>query len=320
LRIGALGKLPYLVRSLGSVLEGTGLPLPVKDAVGIWTHVAGQMMDQAPSPLAFVPAIIHTVGAYYPLAGIGAIPTALAAAAQKSGVEFSYGCKVTEITSERGLVTGVVISSAGTTESIPADVVVSDYNAIGTYTELLTDARPSVKSRLTKLPLQSPGVCAYLSVGGKAPRHYLHFLLPGGSGLCRLLVTPASIVPECEMNGRSPARLIAPMRYDEACRLGQSGQRDFLHHVLAERWWRDNMGEFRVLAVRTPSSWGDEFNLYRWSMNPVMTGRFMRAGRIAHRSADPRGLYLTGSSTHPGQWVSFCAISGILAADEVDNS
>jgi len=52
-------------------------------------------------------------------------------------------------------------------------------------------------------------------------------------------------------------------------------------------------------------------------MNPVMTARFMRAGRIAHRSPWVRGLYLAGSATHPGQWVSFCAISGILAADRV---
>ena len=50
-------------------------------------------------------------------------------------------------------------------------------------------------------------------------------------------------------------------------------------------------------------------------MNPVMTARFMRAGRLAHRSPHARGLYLAGSSTHPGQWVSFCAVSGILAAD-----
>lgn len=50
-------------------------------------------------------------------------------------------------------------------------------------------------------------------------------------------------------------------------------------------------------------------------MNPVMTAAFMRAGRIAHRSPYVKGLYLAGGSTHPGQWVSFCAISGVLAAD-----
>ena len=53
------------------------------------------------------------------------------------------------------------------------------------------------------------------------------------------------------------------------------------------------------------------------SMNPVMTARFMRQGRIPHASPVADNLYLAGSSTHPGQWVSFCAISGILAADAV---
>jgi phytoene dehydrogenase-like protein len=41
----------------------------------------------------------------------------------------------------------------------------------------------------------------------------------------------------------------------------------------------------------------------------------MRAGRLPHRCPFLRGLYLTGSATHPGQWVSFCAISGVLAAN-----
>jgi phytoene dehydrogenase-like protein len=50
-------------------------------------------------------------------------------------------------------------------------------------------------------------------------------------------------------------------------------------------------------------------------MNPVMTAQLMRKGRLAHRSPSIKNLYLTGSSTHPGQWVSSCAIAGILAAD-----
>jgi phytoene dehydrogenase-like protein len=52
-------------------------------------------------------------------------------------------------------------------------------------------------------------------------------------------------------------------------------------------------------------------------MNPVMTAKLMRRGRVAHRSPWIRNLYLAGSSTHPGQWVSFCAISGVLAADRL---
>jgi phytoene dehydrogenase-like protein len=88
-----------------------------------------------------------------------------------------------------------------------------------------------------------------------------------------------------------------------------------MDQFLAEPWWQENITAFRVLHKRTTFEWGREYTLYRDSMNPVMTAQFMRQGRLAHRSPHLRGLYLTGSSTHPGQWVSFCAISGILAAD-----
>jgi phytoene dehydrogenase-like protein len=167
------------------------------------------------------------------------------------------------------------------------------------------------------LPLQSPGVCAYLSVAGEARPPYLRFFLPGDGQLCRLLVRPEVISPELRRDGRAPARLIAPMRHAEAERLGPDGQRAYLDRILAEPWWREHVGETRVLDARIPSRWGADFHLYRDSMNPVMTARLMRRGRLPHRYPFARGLYLAGSATHPGQWVSFCAISGVLAADRL---
>jgi phytoene dehydrogenase-like protein len=114
-----------------------------------------------------------------------------------------------------------------------------------------------------------------------------------------------------------PARLLAPMAHAAAEQGGPAGQRAYLERVLAEDWWRDGIAEHRVVATRIPAEWGAQYHLYRDSMNPVMTARFMREGRLAHRSPHVRGLYLAGSATHPGQWVSFCAVSGILAADRV---
>jgi phytoene dehydrogenase-like protein len=72
----------------------------------------------------------------------------------------------------------------------------------------------------------------------------------------------------------------------------------------------------RVVASRVPSEWGATFHLWRDSMNPTMTAEFMRKGRLAHKSPAADNLFLCGSSTHPGQWVSFCAISGVLAVDQ----
>src|SRR5262249_22656339 len=112
-----------------------------------------------------------------------------------------------------------------------------------------------------------------------------------------------------------PARLLGPMDYQQAQKAGAEGQLEYLERLLRERWWQEGITEFRVLEKRTPAGWGAEYFLARDSMNPVMTAKFMRQGRLAHRSPDLSGLYLAGSATHPGQWVSFSAISGILAAD-----
>jgi phytoene desaturase len=315
IRTGAWRGLPFLLRPLGSILARAGLPPAVSDAVAIWTHVAGQTTAEAPSPLAFVASVLHGVGAYYPEGGLDAVPTALEEAAVEAGVEFLYGTTVTSIRRENGRARGVETASGTTLE---ADAVVSNRNGVGTYLELAPDAVPApARRRLESLPLQSPGVCAYLAVRGDPAPPYLRFRLPGGGELCRLLVTPAAVLPHLRRDGWSPARLMAPMPYAEAQRLGPTGQRDYLERVLAEPWWRDHVGEARVLDARTPADWGKACHLYRESMNPVMTARFMRSGRIAHRSPHLGNLYLAGSSTHPGQWVSFCAISGVLAADRV---
>jgi phytoene desaturase len=301
----------FLLRSLHSVLRASRLPQPVVDALSIWTHVAGQRPEEAPSPLAFVPALVHSVGCFYQKEGIRAIPAVLAKAAAAAGVEFRYRTKARTINTEGGQVTGVESSDG---ERFPSDAVVSDCG-IATYLDLLNQEQTSSRKRCENLPLQSPGVCAYLAVKGRMEPPYLRFLLPGGDERCRLLIRPGVLNPEEKQNDWYTARLLGPMDHAKAQRMGPQGQAEYLEKLLEEKWWQQGIGEHRVLARRTPAQWGSEYSLARDSMNPVMTGKFMREGRLAHRSPDMRGLYLAGSATHPGQWVSFCAISGILAAD-----
>lgn len=310
----AFTRIPFLLRSLGTILARANLPQPVVDAIAIWTQIAGQRIDEAPSPLAFVPALIHSVGPFYPVEGIGSIPRALTRIAAKAGVKFQYGTSVRSIVSEQGRVRGVETDQD---EFVQADAIVSNYNGIGTYLEMLENTPTPAREKLNRLPLQSPGACAYLAIRGEIKPPYLRFQLPGNGELCRLFVRPTVVAPELEKNGWAPARLISPMRYEVAEGLSVTEQHDHLDRLLAESWWQEGLAEFRVLATRVPSEWGSQYNLYRNSMNPVMTAGFMRAGRLAHKSPYARGLYLAGSSTHPGQWVSFCAISGILAANDL---
>jgi phytoene dehydrogenase-like protein len=302
---------PFVTKTLAEVLSGTGLPTPVLEAIAIWTHVAGQRKNEAPSPLAFVPALMHNAGAYYPQDGIRKIPQTLERIATAAGVPFQYGTKISRIRSERGKVVGVE-TNAG--EFVPANVVLSNSSALTTYLELL-NLPSGATGRLKQLPLQSPGVCAYLAVQGRVAPPYLRFKLGKPDEKCRLLIQPSVVESKDSNSDWFPVRLMSPMDYDVAQKIGHQGQLEYLDKLLEEDWWRKDFTDVRVLAKRTAQQWGSDYNLYANSMNPVMTARFMRQGRVRHRSPHVRGLYLAGSSTHPGQWVSFCMISGILAAD-----
>ncbi len=310
---GALLQGPFLLRSLASVLRATHLPAEIVDAIAIWTHVAGQTLDEAPSPLSFVPALIHGIGAYYPRGGIGTIPRVLADHARSLGVELRLSTKVRAIRREGARVTSVETESGAT---IDADAIVSNASAVGTYLDLVDGTPRGAARDLRALPLQSPGVCAYLSIASSSPRGgpYLHFRLAERGELTRVLIRPHVLDDGAIVGARAPARILGPMRYAAAA-AGEPAQRDYLERVTAEPWWRAHVYDARMVATRTPQTWGEAHHLHAQSMNPVMTAKFMRQGRIPHRSPHFPGLYLAGSSTHPGQWVSFTAISGILAAN-----
>ncbi|MGI4832467.1 MAG: phytoene desaturase family protein [Janthinobacterium lividum] len=315
LRYGALGSAPFMLRSLASVLGKAQLPPALQASIGIWTHIAGQPMTQAPAPMAFVPGLFHGVGAYYPRGGMRAVPELLEAEARAAGVQFRFNTKIKAIEAEAGKVEGVMTTA---NEFIPTTAVVSDAAGIGTYVELVQDPKPNnelwrQRAQLQKLPLQSPGTCVYLAVRGARPPYYIRFKLRGHG--CTAFVQPGLLAPELAQEGWLPARLISPLAHAEAARLGPAGQHQLMDEQLAESWWQAGITDYKVLHRRTTFEWGRDYHLYRDSMNPVMTSRLMLQGRLAHRSPTVRGLYLTGSSTHPGQWVSFCAIAGVLAAD-----
>jgi len=318
LETGAWRDMPFLLRSLKSVLASAQLPDRVVEALGIWTQVAGQAMAAAPSPLALVPAVIHSQGAYYPAGGIGRIPEALFEVANKLGVVFQFETRANRIRCDAGAAIGVEIENG---DFQRVDAVISN-TGLGTYLELLDDEGASavgvrIRNGLDRLPLQSPGVCVYLAVKGKVQPPYLKFRLRDEPDGCRLLVTPSVLEPNLSHDGWLPARLIAPLHHGRAESGGEAEQRSFLQSVLAEGWWRQQFEQVRILATRIPLEWGRTFRLFRNSMNPVMTARFMWAGRLAHRSPWIRHLYLAGSATHPGQWVSFCAVSGVLTANQL---
>jgi phytoene dehydrogenase-like protein len=310
-RRGALGAAPFLLRSLGSVLGRSGLPREVVDAIAIWTHIAGQTVGDAASVMAFVPALIHRVGAFVPRDGMRVIPQVLYRRAIDAGVDLRCGARVRRIRSESGRVTGVDVEESG---PIACDAVISSYHGVGTYDELVDQTPTAVRQRLRALPLQSPGMCAYIAAEGRVPDSYLRFRFDA-NGVLTLAIAPHAVDASQTTAARMPMRLVAPLDHRLAGTLDEDAQRTALRAMVDDSWWRDGLSRIEVLAARTPRQWGRDINLYRDSMNPSMNRRLMLRGRLAHRSPWIGGLYLAGASTHPGQWVSFCAISGVLAAN-----
>jgi phytoene dehydrogenase-like protein len=295
LRHGMVSEAVFLLRGLAANLRATDLPESVRDALGIWTHIAGQPLAEAPAPLALVPALIHTHGAYTARGGIRRIPEALAAVAQPLGVEIRFGTRVTRIVRDLRTVLGVETADG---ERIDASFVVSNAPGIATYTRLLDPPDRVLADRLAQLPLQSPGIAAYLHAEVAPDVPFLQFWLPGEGAKCRVLIHAGAV----DDTRRGTLRLVSPTPHG-------------LDEILAETWWRGGITNERVVATRTPSDWGTQFHLWRESMNPTMTAAFMRKGRIPHVSPVADNLRLCGAATHPGQWVSFCAISGVLAAE-----
>lgn len=307
---GSIIHAPFMLRSLSSVLHRSHLPDAIQKSIAIWTYVAGQPLDKAPSPMAFVPALFHNVGAYYIKGGMQSVAKVLTEKAISCGVQIVYNTRVKTICTKNKSVTGVK-TEAG--EFFPTTTVISNAAGVGTYTQLVEAFDTHEKKKLEQLPLQSPGICIYLAVKGKRPPYYIRFKQTGKD--CIAFVQPGIMEPELEQDGWYPARLIAPVSHTEATDLGAEGQLKLMENLLQDNWWQQGISDYKVLHRRTTFEWGKEYNLYRDSMNPVMTAAFMRQGRLRHRSPFIKGLYLTGSATHPGQWVSFCAVSGVLAAD-----
>jgi phytoene dehydrogenase-like protein len=296
---------PFLLRPLGAHLAATGLPARVQHALGIWTHIANQPLAGAPSPLAFVPAIVHSRGAFVARGGVHRIPEALLRIAREHGVDVRFGAPVERIRREGDVVRAIVVDG----QEVDVDRVVSNAPGVSTYTRLLHPPDVAMNAELEALPLQSPGVAAYLVAGRTPEVPFLRFLLPD-DGPCRLLVHFGAVDPD----RADHARLLVPLDHGWATDAGRAGQDAFLDRVLAEPWWRAGLVDPRVVGRRLPVDWGRRHRLERDSMNPVMTHAFMRQGRLPHQSPVARNLLLAGSATHPGQWVSFCAVSGVLAA------
>lgn len=313
IKSGKLSLIPFLLGSLGKIINAFKLNDPVKNGIGIWTHIAAQSLDKAPSPMSFVPGLIHNIGAYYPENGIGSIADKLYTECLAHNVNFIFNSKVKKIHIQNNHVTGIDYNDGSFSECTH---IISNNSAIDTYLNLIEETPVSFKNKIKTLPLQSPGICVFLRVKGRPTGSYIKFKLEKEIPNCKSFILP-DIISQKNTGGWMAARLVFPLPHEFTLTLSDADCKKMIDAILEETWWKEGITDFEVVSYNTPRTWSEKFVLYNKSMNPVMTSKFMRMGRIHHKSPYFKGLYFCGSSTHPGQWVSFCAISGILASNHL---
>jgi phytoene desaturase len=266
-------------------------------------------------------------GVYFPRGGIHALPRALAMAAQKHGVEFTYGTTVSkvELIGDRAT---AVITSDGT--RIGADVVVLNSDLETSY-QLLG-------RRMYRQLRYSPS-CVVLHVGSRATyskiaHHNVHFGTAWEETFNQV-IRRGELMSEPSLLVSNPSRTdptLAPLRRQVYYVLapvpnlgsgpdwkGLSGRRYAAELVstLEARGYLDFGSDIEVSRVVTPDDWVKEGSAAGTPFSLAHTFGQTGPFRPANLVPGLKNVVLTGSGTQPGVGVPMVLISGRLAAERI---
>ncbi|GAB3303855.1 phytoene desaturase family protein [Geodermatophilus aquaeductus] len=270
-------------------------------------------------------------GVWHPVGGIGAVPRAMAAAAQDAGVVFRYGATVEQLDVRGRRVTGVCLEGG---ERLPADAVVVTTDVPEGLVPGLRRRRPTYSPSCVTLHLgvrdELPGQAHHTISFGAAWQQVFDELTRNGRPMSdpSLLVsmpsrTDRSLAPD----GGQVLSVVAPAPNLDPHSGGNPGidwdaltprYREEVLGVLEARGWAGLSDAIEVEHVDTPLTWarqgmaaGTPFALAHTfgQTGPFRTPTLPRRG--------PENVVLAGSSVQPGVGVPMVVISGRLAAERI---
>lgn len=266
-------------------------------------------------------------GVFFPKGGMHAVPTAMAAAAQKHGVTFRYNTTVTKI-EHNGHRASAVITDTG--ERIAADVVMVNADLPVAHKDLLGHVPWSIK-RLKYSPS-----CYLMLVGSNAhysqiAHHNIHF---GNSwrGVFtelidqrRLMSDPSILVtnpthgdPTLAPQGKHVYYVLFPTpNLDADIDWKNIGPRyrDEVVRTLEARGYVGFGDAIEVEHITTPQDWADR-GMERGA--PFASAHsFLQTGPFRPRNIWGDNVVFVGSGTQPGVGVPMVLVSGRIGAERV---
>lgn len=269
-------------------------------------------------------------GVYFPEGGMGAIPVAMARAAEGAGVEFRWGTTVQEILrGPQGRVAGVDVGGG---ERLLADAVVCTLDLPVAYERLLADLpRP----RVLRAGKYSPSAVVW-HVGAQGlpaagtEHHNIHFADEWDTAF-DALITEKRLMPD-------PSRLVTVPSLTEPALAAPGGSTLYVlepvPHLGGDVDWHSERGPMRERLLAFLESQGYPTDIVTeelvtpldWQAMGMQQGTpfalahtFLQTGPFRPKNVERRlpGLVFAGSGTVPGVGVPMVLISGRLAADRV---
>jgi phytoene desaturase len=280
---------------------------------------AGLAPQDALAIYAVIAYLDSVAGVFFPKGGMHAVPRALAAAAEKHGVQFRYDTTVTAVDVSRNRATGVIVEGG---ERIPADVVVLNPDLPMAYQDLL----PAAKQRRLRY---SPS-CVVLHIGSSAryskiAHHNIHFGA-AWKGTFDEVIRKGLLMSDPSLLVTNPTRqtyyVLAPTPNLDAAPLDWRGGlgRQYAEELMETLEHRGYVG-FRegveVLRVITPADWADQGMAAGTPFAAAHTFRQTGPFRPGNLHPSLGNVVFTGSGTQPGVGVPMVLISGKLAASRI---
>jgi phytoene desaturase len=318
-RLAAAGGFRRLAPVLRSYLPDERL----QRLFGFQAMYAGLSPYEALAIYAVISYMDSVAGVWFPRGGMHALPEAMAAAAEKHGVELRYGTRVVSVEREAGRAVAVHTDGG---ERLPADVVVLTPDLPVARRELLGE-RPR--------PMRYSPSCWLMLAGSRrrydgAAHHQIHFgrawastfeeILGGRlqSDPSLLVSTPTVTDPGLAPDGRAVYYVLVPTpNLDAPVDWAAVGPR-YREHVLeqlARRGYDGFADGIEAESVLTPVDWAERGMERGTPFAAAHT--FGQTGPFRPPNLTGENVVFAGSGTVPGVGVPMVLVSGRLAAERI---
>lgn len=328
-------------RSVASTIRSFVPDARVAQMLDHMVQYVGSAPDESPAVLCAIAHMQTSEGVWYPIGGTGAVARALAALAQRLGVEFRHEVLVKRIVVSDGRVTHVELESVdgAREERMPAAAVVSNGDSVRTHRELIGGGPARAFEARRRYEPACSGVVLYCGLDTRFDHLAHHDFVfsrdpeeefesiyrkgePAPDPTC-YLCAPARTEPDVAPPGGESLYVLVHAPY---LREGQDWgdafprYRRVIFDKLARTAHLTNLeAHIRVERWLTPDDIRKRYRVWKGAIYGLAShGRFTGAFKPPNRSPDVRGLYFAGGSVHPGPGMPMVLMSGWIAADSLD--